>query len=482
MFSSNDPRTHFGLGDVELVNVTVRWPSGQVDEHSGIRTNRLVKVYEGGEIGVTDLLPIETSAARPEIRQPTQSNDYAIEDLDILSLRQRFPSVTADSETLIKYGQTAVAVFDEAIEDTLRVCLEAEPRNPLVFQEYAAYLHFRRRFDSSIDAISNAVELRPADWKLISTLAAYQARAGELEGAVENSRRAIAAGDGSTSTRLQLGNALIELQEFTEAEEVLLTVVGSDANSVESRISLAQVYADSGRLEQALILYREALNRDPGSREIRYRLADVLRRIGDTMGYEDQMRLFEMLDADSPMFKGGMPREQEIALLHREIRINPMFGRTRADRELALRYGELGLDTERQLYSTRGRLGTVKDELESVLNFLPRLLVVSSSEAVEPAFRELNGFRLELVEAFNRVGNYEPMKSDRLMESGYEAENQGRRSAALEAYRLALVSNPDNGAAYRALANLYHTNGLGTALARAFADKAVLLDQECGKL
>jgi hypothetical protein len=45
--SSNDPRLHFGLGSVDVVDVQVRWPDGKSDSFPKLAANRLITIREG---------------------------------------------------------------------------------------------------------------------------------------------------------------------------------------------------------------------------------------------------------------------------------------------------------------------------------------------------------------------------------------------------------------------------------------------------
>jgi hypothetical protein len=46
-FSQHDLRVHFGLGQVDKVEVIeIRWPSGQVDSLKDVRANQLIFVKE----------------------------------------------------------------------------------------------------------------------------------------------------------------------------------------------------------------------------------------------------------------------------------------------------------------------------------------------------------------------------------------------------------------------------------------------------
>jgi enediyne biosynthesis protein E4 len=47
-FSCNDPRLHFGLGNVSSVEVEVYWPNGSHERFSKISANQLITIKEGG--------------------------------------------------------------------------------------------------------------------------------------------------------------------------------------------------------------------------------------------------------------------------------------------------------------------------------------------------------------------------------------------------------------------------------------------------
>jgi hypothetical protein len=52
--SVNDRRLHFGVGDVEIVGIEIRWPSGAVEQLKQVPVDRLIHVREGGGILRTD--------------------------------------------------------------------------------------------------------------------------------------------------------------------------------------------------------------------------------------------------------------------------------------------------------------------------------------------------------------------------------------------------------------------------------------------
>ncbi len=48
--SVNDRRLHFGLGNIETVDISVRWPNGQAELLSSVPSNRLIHIKEGAGI------------------------------------------------------------------------------------------------------------------------------------------------------------------------------------------------------------------------------------------------------------------------------------------------------------------------------------------------------------------------------------------------------------------------------------------------
>jgi tetratricopeptide (TPR) repeat protein len=242
-------------------------------------------------------------------------------------------------------------------------------------------------------------------------------------------------------------------------------------------LGLATVYSESDQIAKALETLRSAVRLEPGSRESRYQLAETYRRMGDNDGYDYQMQIFRILETDSSVFRGGMERRDEIDLLHREIRMNPLFGRTRADRQLALRYAEVGDIENKELYSDRARASAIKEEMAGAVHASRQLMQLDSSAESTTQFHEINELRKRVVTALNRLTGYDSARSADQEGIGRSALGAGDYDDALVAFKAALLSNPDNAAAYRGLAGLYTSAGLGLGPARALANKAVFIDQ-----
>jgi tetratricopeptide (TPR) repeat protein len=184
-----------------------------------------------------------------------------------------------------------------------------------------------------------------------------------------------------------------------------------------------------------------------------------------------------LLEAESAVFKGGMTREAEIELLHREIRMNPLFGRTRADRQLALRYAELQESADGELYSNRARASEMLDDTERAIDHMGRVVELDPSADARTAFDEVNALRARLAAAMHRANGYDARESQRLADEGRRMLEAGDFAGSLDSYRTALISYPYNAEAYRGLVRTYVNAGLGMGYARSLARKAVMMDQ-----
>jgi hypothetical protein len=61
--SVNDPRLHFGLGDISVVDLEVRWPDGRRQSFPKVTSNQLVTINE--QTGVVASKGFVTPSAKP---------------------------------------------------------------------------------------------------------------------------------------------------------------------------------------------------------------------------------------------------------------------------------------------------------------------------------------------------------------------------------------------------------------------------------
>jgi hypothetical protein len=60
-YSANDLRLHFGLGDAAKVDLTIRWPNGQLEKIANLPANRFFTIREGGGVIKTETFAAPTA-------------------------------------------------------------------------------------------------------------------------------------------------------------------------------------------------------------------------------------------------------------------------------------------------------------------------------------------------------------------------------------------------------------------------------------
>ena len=77
-WSQNSQRIHFGLASNNTVDITIKWPSGEVDTHSNVPANALYQATEGGNISPVTLGPEEQTVVNPgdECGEPVYTKTY----------------------------------------------------------------------------------------------------------------------------------------------------------------------------------------------------------------------------------------------------------------------------------------------------------------------------------------------------------------------------------------------------------------------
>jgi tetratricopeptide (TPR) repeat protein len=83
------------------------------------------------------------------------------------------------------------------------------------------------------------------------------------------------------AARLNLGNALADLDQMEQAEAHIREAIRLDPGLEEAQVSLGFVLASQGRLDDAIAVYESTLRFNPGSGEARWNLATALLLKGD---------------------------------------------------------------------------------------------------------------------------------------------------------------------------------------------------------
>lgn len=206
-------------------------------------------------------------------------------------------------------------------------------------------------------------------------------------------------------------------EELIELYRDLLGRTPSAAKQVELLLKLADLYIGLGLVEEAQIQLREALDREPGRRDLRQKLVELLREHGR----------FETL------------REALKSLL---VRV-----REREDRwEIAIELGQANAELGELDQAVRSYLEAIKllparlEGLEGACRVLEQIVDERGALAMAPAGTERAGKLLEnLLIRLAEVAPTRAQERDALLKVAHLAEERGDRAAAAEARDRATV-------------------------------------------
>ena len=117
----------------------------------------------------------------------------------------------------------------------------------------------------------------PLGWKALSEVAQKNGRMREI---IKFNKKIINLDETDTSAYCNLGNALIEIGEFDEAEEHYRKAISIDANCTEAYYNLGHKLDQDGNLDEAIIFYRKAIQSDSEFFEAHISLGNILRKNG----------------------------------------------------------------------------------------------------------------------------------------------------------------------------------------------------------
>ena len=200
------------------------------------------------------------------------------------------------------------------------------PGEPALQANLGMALHLSGRDREALEPLRSAARAMPYSFPAHFFLGASLTRIGDLRGAVEPLRKAVALDLKHPYARALLGDALEAADRFSEAAESWEALRGIDpenpfahAGLVRCHEQLASRAVDAlqarapesaymfrllgrarlaaGQYPSALYLFRQALERDPGSRAVREAVAEVYERSGHAAWAEQELQAARGLPA-----------------------------------------------------------------------------------------------------------------------------------------------------------------------------------------
>jgi tetratricopeptide (TPR) repeat protein len=118
---------------------------------------------------------------------------------------------------------------------------------------------------------------------------------GNLQGAADLYRAALAAGGANPQINFQLAEVLYRQGDLSAACERYFSAIELDENFVEARANLGCILAELGRDDLAAAAFRGALKLHPDYAEVRLHLGLLLKRLERFGEAEEQFLLFKEL-------------------------------------------------------------------------------------------------------------------------------------------------------------------------------------------
>lgn len=406
-------------------------------------------------------------------------------------------ALVARSYNLLDRKHEALALF--------RNTAEAGLGDATVLRDYGILASQLRFHEEAVDALTQAVELRPESAAAHSNRSIALRHLGRLEEAVAEAREAIRLAPENAAAHDTLGNALAAVGEFEAAAAAGRTATELQPDNARMLSNLGAAVGRMGRDEEALEIFSRAAEIEPANPSIHAnralalvqleRLSEALAAIERSVAlapenpgfrlhlsqvltlmnrHADAVRTLEEASAADPdnaetlrelgkALRRAGRRDEAVPVLRRAVELDP---------DSALALGQLAVSL--------GEIGETKESLE--------LLERATDIDPDNAFLRRNqcaalthlSRHAEALEAIEQAVVNRPKRAEYHEVRGLVLSNLGRYAEAVSAIEKAVELEPDNASFHERLAGLLSNEGrMEKALAEV--ERAVDLSPESHK-
>ncbi len=147
-----------------------------------------------------------------------------------------------------------------AEENALLKGIEANPKSTGTYLLLADYHLRHKRADEAVADMKKVIEIEPGNVQYKISLARLYWESGRTAEAAETLKAVTSANAMNENAWIQSGNFYLTYKKYEEAERELKTGIAQIKNSFKIRFALSELYANTGRMDQAVILLRECLS------------------------------------------------------------------------------------------------------------------------------------------------------------------------------------------------------------------------------
>ncbi|MBU4524198.1 MAG: tetratricopeptide repeat protein [Desulfomicrobium sp.] len=144
-----------------------------------------------------------------------------------------------------------------------------------------------------------AAELEPENIEALLGVGRIYLLSGDTSKAEELSGQVLRIDPDSRDGKLLRAGAMLRAKRFGEAEAQLEVVFAHDPHNEDALIALSVIYAETGRLEEALDVVRRGIEARPDSRVLHFRAANLAADSGDMPGAERHLLRLKELDPEN---------------------------------------------------------------------------------------------------------------------------------------------------------------------------------------
>jgi len=246
----------------------------------------------------------------------------------------------------------------------------------------------------------------------------------------------------------------------TKAIEEYRQAIDADPTSEYLTSGLAELYAKTGRIRDAVLEAQDILKKDPNNLEAHKLLGRIyLRSLGDVQSGSGSDSVLKLaIDQDQEIIKLEPDNVDDHLLLGRLYRLNNDLRKAESEFKIAVKLqpdSEEAVTTLAYLYNEEGDSARAAETLRSVPDVARSAKLYS---ALGYTYEQRKEYK-QAITAYRKAIELDRDNLDAIRGLAQNLLNDGQTDAALEQYKIIAESNPEDAQTYLRMAEIYRRNG-----------------------